>query len=188
MGLPIGLYSNVQVCMQLEKRFCTVFLIFLPLFPNRLSQEVFTWTAALLFHSFMISFMFMGLHETVHGTAFRSSYLNGIFKIISGFLTLRPPIHYYYYHWAHHRHTGWLSIHYFHSELVIESISYTDGAAKSSLSCILKKPKTTFHTILWDLKPVPQAILPSTDLNASGETLPITKPYKWYQVLMSLLP
>ena len=61
---------------------------------------------ALLIHGFLLSFLFMGLHENVHGTAFRSTQLSRMFQNLFGFLTFRPPTHYYYYHWAHHRHTG----------------------------------------------------------------------------------
>ncbi|XP_075248012.1 uncharacterized protein LOC142341055 isoform X1 [Convolutriloba macropyga] len=64
------------------------------------------WTVSLVLHSFLLSFLFMGLHENVHETAFKSSNLSTIFRNIFGFVTFRPPIHYYYYHWAHHRHTG----------------------------------------------------------------------------------
>ena len=64
------------------------------------------WTMALLVHSFILSFLFMGLHENVHETAFKSSDLSKMFRNFYGFLTFRPPVHYYYYHWAHHKHTG----------------------------------------------------------------------------------
>ena len=62
--------------------------------------------SSLLFHSFIISFLFHGLHETMHLTAFKSQRLNWIFANFFGFLTLRPPVFYIAYHSAHHRHTG----------------------------------------------------------------------------------
>uniref|UniRef100_A0A7S0EUJ2 Fatty acid desaturase domain-containing protein n=1 Tax=Hanusia phi TaxID=3032 RepID=A0A7S0EUJ2_9CRYP len=56
--------------------------------------------------AFVCSFIFMALHETVHRSAFRSRLLNDIFMHIAGFLCLRPALHYFYYHWAHHKFTG----------------------------------------------------------------------------------
>ena len=42
--------------------------------------------------SFVMSFNFMALHETVHRSAFKSRLWNDIFMQIAGFLTLRPVI------------------------------------------------------------------------------------------------
>uniref|UniRef100_A0A6A7G7P1 Fatty acid desaturase n=1 Tax=Hirondellea gigas TaxID=1518452 RepID=A0A6A7G7P1_9CRUS len=59
-----------------------------------------------LFLAFVVSFLFCPLHECVHQTAFKSRLLNQILASVTGFLTLRPSNHYWYYHWAHHKHTG----------------------------------------------------------------------------------
>jgi len=56
--------------------------------------------------AFVCSFIFMALHETVHRSAFRSRLLNDCVMHIAGFLCLRPALHYFYYHWAHHKFTG----------------------------------------------------------------------------------
>ena len=56
--------------------------------------------------AFVASFFFMALHETVHRSAFRSRTLNNIVMHIAGFLCLRPAVHYFFYHWAHHKYTG----------------------------------------------------------------------------------
>ena len=61
---------------------------------------------ALLSHSFVLSFLFMPLHECVHRTAFSSPLLNVSLSFLLGFLTFRPPYHYKYYHVAHHKFTG----------------------------------------------------------------------------------
>ena len=55
---------------------------------------------------YTISFLFMGEHECVHHTAFKTPILNDIVAYIFGFFCFRPPLHYRYYHWAHHRFTG----------------------------------------------------------------------------------
>jgi len=56
--------------------------------------------------AFIISFLFMPLHECVHGTAFRSFWLNVVVAHACALLTSRPAGHYRYYHYAHHRFTG----------------------------------------------------------------------------------
>eukprot|EP01084_Bolivina_argentea_P117417 208540_1 len=59
-----------------------------------------------IFCGYTISFLFMGVHETVHHTAFKTPIYNDIVGYIFGFSCFRPPMHYRYYHWAHHRFTG----------------------------------------------------------------------------------
>lgn len=56
--------------------------------------------------SYLISMIFTGMHECVHLTAFRSKAANTFFAYLFGLLTTRGPRHYWWYHWAHHRHTG----------------------------------------------------------------------------------
>ena len=63
------------------------------------------WQAALLPLGILIMFQFTALHETTHGTAFRSPWLNALAATASGFLTLVPPLWFRYFHFAHHRHT-----------------------------------------------------------------------------------
>ena len=63
-------------------------------------------TRSLLLLSFVYSFLFMPLHECVHETAFKTKWINAAVAETAGFLTLRPPTHYRYYHYAHHRYTG----------------------------------------------------------------------------------
>jgi fatty acid desaturase len=60
----------------------------------------------MFFMAFVTSFNFMALHETVHRSAFKSRWLNFFFMHVAGFLCLRPAIHYFYYHWGHHKYTG----------------------------------------------------------------------------------
>jgi len=61
---------------------------------------------ALLLHGYVLSFLFMPLHEFVHMTGFKTPLLNRLGGFITGLATLRPPFHYKLYHFAHHRHTG----------------------------------------------------------------------------------
>eukprot|EP00996_Jenningsia_fusiforme_P001171 NODE_2070_length_1306_cov_36.054893_g1883_i0.p1 GENE.NODE_2070_length_1306_cov_36.054893_g1883_i0~~NODE_2070_length_1306_cov_36.054893_g1883_i0.p1 ORF type:complete len:331 (-),score=32.47 NODE_2070_length_1306_cov_36.054893_g1883_i0:192-1184(-) len=70
------------------------------------TEHWWSYSAATLLEAFVLAFLFMPLHESVHGTAFRSPRLNHITSHICGFLTLRPAIEYRYYHFAHHRYTG----------------------------------------------------------------------------------
>ena len=48
----------------------------------------------------------MGLHETVHRSAFKTRLLNDAVMHFWGFLCMRPALHYFYYHWGHHKYTG----------------------------------------------------------------------------------
>jgi len=64
------------------------------------------WWAGMLGMAFVASFFFMPLHETVHRSAFKTRMLNDICMHIAGFVCLRPALHYFYYHWAHHKFTG----------------------------------------------------------------------------------
>ena len=61
---------------------------------------------AMVSMAFVMSFNFMALHETVHRSAFKSRVWNDVFMHVAGLLTLRPALHYFYYHWAHHKFTG----------------------------------------------------------------------------------
>jgi fatty acid desaturase len=63
------------------------------------------WPLLLLPHGIAIVFLFTALHETIHKTAFRSSWLNTTVSHLAGFLVLVPPIWFKYFHLAHHRHT-----------------------------------------------------------------------------------
>ena len=58
---------------------------------------------AILLHGYLISFLFMPLHEAVHQTAFNSILVNKVISRIIGFLILRPAFAYKVYHFAHHK-------------------------------------------------------------------------------------
>lgn len=53
----------------------------------------------------LIVFLFTLLHETVHGTPFRSSWLNTWVGRICGFVILLPPFWFKLFHYDHHRYT-----------------------------------------------------------------------------------
>jgi len=62
--------------------------------------------SCIVLQGYFLSFLFMPLHECVHRTAFASNWLNKLVGFITGLASLRPPIHYKLYHFAHHRYTG----------------------------------------------------------------------------------
>ncbi len=56
-------------------------------------------------HGVVLVFLFSGLHESVHRTAFRSRALNDRVARVAGFLLVLPPDFFRHFHYAHHRHT-----------------------------------------------------------------------------------
>lgn len=60
---------------------------------------------ALLLHGIVLSFLFCALHESIHGTAFASRWLNAAVAWVCGALLLLPPEYFRYFHFAHHRYT-----------------------------------------------------------------------------------
>lgn len=53
----------------------------------------------------LIVFLFTALHETIHGTAFKTPWLNELVAGLIGFLVFLPPTWFRYFHFAHHRFT-----------------------------------------------------------------------------------
>lgn len=53
----------------------------------------------------LLVFLFAPLHETVHGTAFRSRGLNRAVSVACGWILLLPPRYFRAFHFEHHRHT-----------------------------------------------------------------------------------
>ena len=53
-----------------------------------------SYCLAIVLHGFVLSFLFMPLHEAVHHTAFASAALNRGCAWLTGFLTMRPPYSY----------------------------------------------------------------------------------------------
>jgi len=60
---------------------------------------------AMLVHGIVLSFLFTLEHECIHGTAFRSQWLDTVCADVAGFLLVLPPRYFRYFHFAHHRHT-----------------------------------------------------------------------------------
>ncbi len=54
---------------------------------------------------FLVIFLFTALHESIHGTAFRSGWLNIAVSHVCGFLVFVPPIWFHDFHFTHHRFT-----------------------------------------------------------------------------------
>ncbi len=63
------------------------------------------WFALLPVQGILIVFLFTTMHECIHETAFKSSFLNSAVSIISSFLIFIPPTWFRFFHFAHHRHT-----------------------------------------------------------------------------------
>jgi fatty acid desaturase len=63
------------------------------------------WLAATIAHGIALIFLFTPLHESIHGTAFKSRWLNLLVAETAGFLLLLPPRYFRYFHFAHHRFT-----------------------------------------------------------------------------------
>jgi fatty acid desaturase len=63
------------------------------------------WIAAIIAHGIALVFLFTPLHESIHGTAFRSPWLNAMVAEAAGFLLVLPPRHFRFFHFAHHRYT-----------------------------------------------------------------------------------
>jgi fatty acid desaturase len=63
------------------------------------------WILAGLAHGIVLIFLFTPLHESIHETAFRSSWINRSVAAVAGFLLVLPPRYFRYFHFAHHRFT-----------------------------------------------------------------------------------
>lgn len=89
--------------------FATGTIIYFSLYFYHRNPSYFTVslvTLAMILHGYILSFLFMPLHEFVHMTAFQSPSANRVGAFITGLATTRPPFHYKLYHFAHHRFTG----------------------------------------------------------------------------------
>jgi fatty acid desaturase len=66
-----------------------------------------TWWAvpAIILHGVVIVHLFAPFHETTHGTAFRTRWLNQIVAWLSGLALFLPPTHFTLEHAAHHKFT-----------------------------------------------------------------------------------
>ncbi len=53
----------------------------------------------------LLTFLFAPLHESIHKTAFKTSWMNAVTASICGFILLLPPSYFRAFHMAHHRHT-----------------------------------------------------------------------------------
>jgi fatty acid desaturase len=64
------------------------------------------WLApALVLHGVVLCFLFCALHESIHGTAFATPWLNDAVAWVCGALLLLPPEYFRCFHFAHHRFT-----------------------------------------------------------------------------------
>ncbi len=54
---------------------------------------------------YLQAFLFSPFHESAHGTAFRTRWLNTVLGHVAGFALLYPFEYYRVFHWDHHRHT-----------------------------------------------------------------------------------
>ena len=63
------------------------------------------WQLLLVPQGILIVFLFTLLHESIHQTPFKTSWLNAMTARVSGFLIFLPPTWFKYFHLAHHRFT-----------------------------------------------------------------------------------
>ena len=63
------------------------------------------WFVLLPVQGILIIFLFTAMHECIHDTAFKSSFLNKAISVLCGFAIVIPPVWFRYFHFAHHRHT-----------------------------------------------------------------------------------
>ena len=63
------------------------------------------WPLLLVPLGIAIIFLFTALHESVHGTAFKSDWLNRMIAHAAGIVVFVPATWFRYFHFAHHRHT-----------------------------------------------------------------------------------
>jgi len=68
------------------------------------------WIAAMLLHGIILIFLFTLEHEAIHGTAFRTAWINSVVSEFAGFLLLLPPRSFRFFHFAHHRFTQDLAL------------------------------------------------------------------------------
>ena len=82
----------------------------LALVPTMLGDPLRSHTALLavlsVWQCFVMSFLFMPLHECSHQSCFETPLLNRVVGHFLGFLTMRPYNHYRFYHFNHHKFTG----------------------------------------------------------------------------------
>jgi fatty acid desaturase len=53
----------------------------------------------------LLTFLFAPLHESIHKTAFASSWINQVTAVVCGFIIFLPPKSFQAFHMAHHRYT-----------------------------------------------------------------------------------
>ena len=63
------------------------------------------YAALTVLQGFCLVFMFTALHEFIHGTAFRTGWLNKALAFVAGLIVFVAPIWFRYFHFEHHRHT-----------------------------------------------------------------------------------
>ena len=69
--------------------------------PDSIWSSAWLWSAMLV-HGIMLGHLFAPLHETSHGTAFRSRWINEAVLWFCGIVTIWPPIYFRYDHAGHH--------------------------------------------------------------------------------------
>ena len=60
---------------------------------------------AMLIHGVGLVYLFAGMHETIHRTAFKSRWLNDTVAWLTGLVVCLPPEGFRSFHFAHHRYT-----------------------------------------------------------------------------------
>jgi fatty acid desaturase len=70
-----------------------------------LADHPFVQFLLILLLGILLTFLFAPLHESIHKTAFASSWINQVTAVVCGFLIFLPPKSFQAFHMAHHRYT-----------------------------------------------------------------------------------
>ena len=93
--------SDAAGIKQAAKHFCLIIICGLYIYFN-----LPLWQLALVAQGILLIFLFTALHETIHGTAFKTPWLNSATAHFSGFIIFLPAGWFKQFHFAHHRHTN----------------------------------------------------------------------------------
>ncbi len=64
------------------------------------------WQVLLPVQGILLVFLFTALHETIHGTAFKTPWMNTVISQLCGVIIFVPANWFKYFHFEHHRHTN----------------------------------------------------------------------------------
>lgn len=90
-----------QLCFHAGCALAAAFLVY----SSQQQESLFGLVGGELALGFVSSFYFMGFHELIHNTAFRTRWVNGFLAKIVGFFIFRGSDWFWCFHMLHHRYT-----------------------------------------------------------------------------------